>query len=222
MSRPLIVTDCDEVLLHMVAPFRAWLDEIHEVHFDFAQTGFVNALRRKACGTLIEEGHVWELLTTFFETEMHRQQPIAGAFEALGRFADVADIVVLTNIGEIHHGRRVAQLHKLGLAHPVRCNQGGKGPPLAELVAAYRPSVTLFIDDLPQHHESVEAHAPHVWRLHMVGEPELAPFVETAPRAHGRIDRWAEAERWIAGRLADGPADGAPVMADLTDAPPSC
>ena len=25
MSRPLLITDCDEVLLHMVAPFRDWL-----------------------------------------------------------------------------------------------------------------------------------------------------------------------------------------------------
>ena len=27
MSRPLLITDCDEVLLHMVAPFREWLAE---------------------------------------------------------------------------------------------------------------------------------------------------------------------------------------------------
>ena len=26
-GRPLVVTDCDEVLLHMVAPFRDWLGE---------------------------------------------------------------------------------------------------------------------------------------------------------------------------------------------------
>ena len=25
MSRPLIITDCDEVLMHMVVPFGAWL-----------------------------------------------------------------------------------------------------------------------------------------------------------------------------------------------------
>ena len=34
MTRPLIITDCDEVLLHMVVPFRQWLDEAHDVHFD--------------------------------------------------------------------------------------------------------------------------------------------------------------------------------------------
>ena len=29
MSRPLVVTDCDEVLLHMVRHFRDWLDDDH-------------------------------------------------------------------------------------------------------------------------------------------------------------------------------------------------
>ena len=33
MSRPLIVSDCDEVLLHMVAPFRDWLAETQGVTF---------------------------------------------------------------------------------------------------------------------------------------------------------------------------------------------
>ena len=40
MTRPLLITDCDEVLLHMVVPFRAWLDEEHDVHFSFENEGF--------------------------------------------------------------------------------------------------------------------------------------------------------------------------------------
>ena len=31
MKRPLLITDCDEVLLHMVAPFGQWLDEAHDI-----------------------------------------------------------------------------------------------------------------------------------------------------------------------------------------------
>ena len=34
MSRPLLISDCDEVLLHMVVPFRDWLDEVHGIHFE--------------------------------------------------------------------------------------------------------------------------------------------------------------------------------------------
>ena len=34
MNRPLLISDCDEVLLHMVVPFRDWLDEVHNIHFE--------------------------------------------------------------------------------------------------------------------------------------------------------------------------------------------
>ena len=33
MTRPLVVTDCDEVLLHMVRHFRDWLGAEHGIEF---------------------------------------------------------------------------------------------------------------------------------------------------------------------------------------------
>lgn len=201
MSRPLIITDCDEVLLHMVVPFRDWLDEAHDVHFSLENIGFVDALRRKACGTVLEEGEVWALLRAFFATEMHRQLPITGALEALERLSAIADIVVLTNIHEEAHERRIDQLRAVGLHHPVHWNQGGKGGPARRLIDAYGATQVVFIDDLSQHHGSLARHAPMAWRLHMVGEPLLARHVEPAPMAHARIDRWQQAEQWIRERL---------------------
>lgn len=205
-GRPLIITDCDEVLLHMIVPFRQWLDETHAVHFDVRGQDFVEALRHKDSDLPLERELVWDLLVAFFDTEMHRQAPIAGAVEALHRLSAQADIVVLTNIGERHHQARVAQLAGHGLSLPVFWNHGGKGRPLARIVAERSPGVALFIDDLGEHHGSVETHAPGVWRLHMVGEPEVAVNVPPSRHAHARIDDWASAERWIAARLAEGPA----------------
>ncbi|MFD1106451.1 HAD family hydrolase [Sphingobium olei] len=206
MTRPLIITDCDEVLLHMVVPFRQWLEEAHDVHFDMRERGFVEALRHKDSGQPLERAAVWELLLGFFETEMHRQTPIAGAVEALHRLSEIADIVVLTNITQRHQQPRAHQLASHGLNLPVQWNQGGKGQPLAAIVAERSPSVALFIDDLAEHHHSVAVHAPGIWRLHLVGEPEIAAHVPPAPYAHARIDNWAAAEQWIIERLAEGPA----------------
>ena len=39
MSRPLLITDCDEVLLHMIGHFREWLAEAHGVDFNLAAAG---------------------------------------------------------------------------------------------------------------------------------------------------------------------------------------
>lgn len=205
MSRPLLVTDCDEVLLHMVVPFAGWLDETHHIHFDLESGDFVNALRHKACGTVVEAGRMWELLRGFFDTEMHRQQPIDGALETLHALAVHADVVVLTNLDDSEREGRIHQLRAVGVEFPVFTNQGGKGEAISRIIADYAPSTTVFVDDLAHQHDSVAKHAPDVWRLHMVGEPRLAPRIKPAASAHARIDRWPDAQGWILGRFNGDP-----------------
>ncbi len=206
MSRPLLITDCDEVLLHMVTPFGAWLDEAHEIDFALNSHEFGKALTHRATGKTVALDAVWPLLDGFFATEMDRQTLIPHARDALAAIAEVADIVVLTNLGDHCHAGRVAQLEALDIRHRVVCNQGGKGTPVGRLVAEYEPSVTVFVDDLPVHHESVAEHQPGVWRLHMIGEPKLAAVIPKAPFAHARIDDWAEAKTWVLDKLLAGKA----------------
>ncbi len=200
-GRPLVICDCDEVLMHMVVPFRDWLDTEHHIHFDLAG-GFEEALRHKDSGDPVERVRVWTLLNAFFATQMPRQRPIAGAVAAMQRIARRADVVVLTNIGSEHVPGRVAQLAGHGLAFPVIGNRGGKGPAAAALMRRHRPSVTVFIDDLASNHVSLAAEVPQVWRLHLVGEPQIAAHVAPSRHAHARIDTWAAAEAWIMARIA--------------------
>lgn len=201
MSRPLLITDCDEVLLHMVSHFRDWLGEAHEVDFAFETGKFEDALTDRRTGESLGRDRVWPLLGQFFEGEMHRQTPVPGAIEALGKIGEVADIVILTNLPDLAHPWRVEQLANHGIAHEVVCNQGGKGIPAREIIDRHGASRTAFVDDLPVHHASVAKHAPEVFRLHMVAEPVLAPVVPPAEHAHARIDDWPTACDWILERL---------------------
>jgi hypothetical protein len=201
MNRPLLVTDCDEVLLHMVVPFADWADEVHALHFDLDSDDFSYALRHKACGTLVEKESIWPLLQDFFKTEMHRQMPINGAIAAMTAIAEVADIVVLTNISNDEREGRISQLRAVGIDAPVICNSGPKGEPLARIVAEYNPSVAVFVDDLGMHHDSAAEHVPDIWRLHFVGEPKLTAKIPTARGAHARIDDWDLAKNWILARF---------------------
>ena len=215
MSRPLLITDCDEVLLHMVRHFGDWLGEAHDIDFAPAGGAFATALTRRACGSTVPEAQVWPLLDGFFRTEMMRQTPVPGAMEALERIGALADIVILTNLQDWCHEGRVAQLAAHGVRHRVVCNQGGKGGPVRRLVDELAPSVAVFVDDLPVHHLSVAEHAPEVWRLHLVAEPSVAGSIPPAPFAHARIDEWTEAGEWVLARLAGGaPALDAPVLGE--------
>lgn len=200
-DRPLLVTDCDEVLLHMVSHFGAWLDEVHGIRFS-AHDGF--AMHRKADGSPLPPDQRWLLLGRFFDDEMHRQTLVPHAADALADLARAADIVVLTNLEDRRRDHRIAQLARFGIAHRVETNQGGKGGPLKRLVEEYRPSVAVFVDDLPVHHESAAKHLPSIWRLHMVADQNLAPLIPPAAHAHARIDDWLPARDWITARFAAG------------------
>ena len=215
MTRPLLITDCDEVLLHMVSHFRTWLDEAHGVDFDLSAGDYSRAVRKRDTGEVLAREQTWPLLNGFFETEMHRQTLVPGAAEALSEIARIADVVVLTNLLDTHQERRMAQLAALGIDHRVLCNQGGKGTPVVALLDEYRPSAAVFVDDLAVHHASVAKAAPQVHRLHMIAEPELAAVMPPAPEAHARIDDWFDAKDWIRARLLSGvDAAGAQVIGD--------
>jgi len=203
MKRPLLITDCDEVLLHMVGHFAEWLEAEHRVRFAFETGRFSDAMTWLENGQPIELDQAWIFLDSFFRGEMHRQTLVPGAVEALGRIGEAADIVILTNLGTEAHPWRVEQLASHGIRHDVICNTGGKGAPVQWLAKRWPSSV--FVDDLAMHHASVAKHAPKVWRLHMIAEPRVAPAVPASEHAHARIDDWPTATDWILDRLSEKP-----------------
>ena len=210
MTRPLIVSDCDEVLLHMVAPFKVWLESTQGVNFHLEGHNFAEALRWQSTGEVLEGMEIWKMLGRFFDTQMDTQEPIEGAVEAINALAEVADIVILTNLVDERREKRAEQLAKVGIHAPVYTNQGPKGPALKAILEEHGADrQVFFIDDLAQHHLSVKETVPEVIRLHMCGEPSIAGGItcaHTEGNAHARIDRWADAVPWLMERMEREPA----------------
>ena len=206
MTRPLIISDCDEVLLHMVAPFKDWLEASQGVSFHLEGHNFAEALRWQESGELLAPPDIWKMLRLFFDNEMDSQMPIAGAVEGINTLAEKADVVILTNLIDHHRDARAQQLAKVGINARVFTNQGPKGPALKAIIDEYAPTCALFIDDLAQHHASVAEITPDVTRLHLCGEPMIAHAIDCAHKAghaHSRIDRWDEALPWLLAKLED-------------------
>ena len=204
MARPLVITDCDEVLLYMISHFRDWLAEEEGVTFDMGGADFVRSMRRTDGGAAIPQEEIWALLNRFFDDQMHRQTPVTGAVEAIAKLREDADVVVLTNLLDFRQETRTKQLLEHGIDARVFTNQGPKGPALKAILDEYAPSRAVFIDDLAQHHDSVSTTAPHVSRLHLCAEPLIAPHIacaHTAGHAHARIDNWDGALPWLLARL---------------------
>ncbi|MCT2557641.1 HAD family hydrolase [Tsuneonella sp. YG55] len=204
MSRPLIVSDCDEVLLFMVAHFKAWLEESQGVTFNMVGNDFGESMRWTQSGEVVEPAEIWGFLRKFFDGEMHRQDPIPGAVEGIAALGEHADVVILTNLADRHREMRAEQLASHGIHARVFTNQGPKGPALKAIVDEYAPSRTVFIDDLAQHHKSAADTVPGVHRLHLCGEPMLASRIACAHEAgdaHARIDTWEHALPWLMERI---------------------
>lgn len=192
--RPLLILDCDEVILEFAGPFARWLRESRDVELRFDSFALVGNMRHLSDGRPVEMADFPALLDGFFAEGQHLQAPAEDAVTALTRLSAHMDLVVLTNIPAAWRDIRLAHLKGLGLDVPVHANDGPKGRMVKELAGDRR---AVFVDDLPPHHDSAAKHAPHVGRLHMVADATLRGLIPAAPSAHARIDRWAEAEPWI-------------------------
>ena len=204
MSRPLIISDCDEVLLYMVSPFRDWLDETQGVEFRMNGNDFSQALRWQETGEILAPDDIWRMLGKFFDTEMHRQSPIPGAIEGINELGEQADVVILTNLVDKRQQMRTEQLADHGLNARVFTNQGPKGPALQRILDEYNPTKAIFIDDLAQHHRSARETIGQITTLHLCGEPMLAPHIDcahTSGHADARIDTWEHALPWLKDEL---------------------
>jgi hypothetical protein len=201
VTRPLLILDCDEVILAFAQPFAAWLRDARGIALTFGSFALAGNMRRLD-GGVVDADELPGLLDGFFAEGQHLQTPAEGVVDALGRLSDAMDMVVLTNVPDAACARRVEVLRGFGLDLEVVANARGKGRAVARL-AHGRPAA-VFVDDLPPHHASAAEHAPAVGRLHMVADPALRGLIPAAPHAHARIDRWAEAERWIADWMEDG------------------
>ncbi|BDI59620.1 HAD family hydrolase [Qipengyuania nanhaisediminis] len=200
MSRPLIISDCDEVILHMVAHFKEWLETSQGIDFRLEGNDFAKAMRWQDSGELVPPDQIWKKLGGFFDTEMDRQLPIEGAIAALNQLREHADVVVLTNLVDSRRDQRARQLAAHGLEAAIYTNQGPKGPALQRILDEYAPTRAIFIDDLAQHHASAKEVVPETRRLHFCGEPTIAGAIACAHKeghADARIDNWSDALPWL-------------------------
>ena len=204
MSRPLLISDCDDVLLHFAPHFAEWVARGARPRSSTSTRRASPARCATRTGEPVARGAGLAAARPCSSTARCTASISSPARStALRAIGEEADIVILTNIGDQYRANRIAQLEAFDIRHRVLCNQGGKGAAgrradRGDGAAARRSSSTIS----PVHHESVAKHAPDVWRLHMIAEPRLAAISPPAPFAHARIDDWDEALPWILAKLA--------------------
>ncbi len=204
-NRSLVVCDVDEVILHLVAPFEQLL----------AERGF--ELRKKAVrltgnifhlesGEEASQQDVWAALDILFAEQATRQNPVDGAVEVLRDLDKSFDIVLLTNLPEKYGDLRRDYLASIDVPYPVVTNSGLKGPALKWLGESWGSEIA-FIDDTPQHLESVRNHYREAHLIHFMANVEFRTMIGELNSVLLSTGDWQEAGQAIQTAL-NGKGDG--------------
>jgi len=195
-SRPLIICDVDEVVLHLIAHLEDYLTarDMRFLKHEYRLTG--NIGRRTDEQPLGQEG-VRRLLLEFFDDISHRQDMVPGADAALNTLSEAWDIVLLTNLPGGHNKpAREKLLSGMGISFPVLTNSGPKGGAVAAL-AAGRPAPVVFIDDSPTNHSSVHASLPSARQIQFIADARFLASAQQADHIDLLTGNWQETAAYI-------------------------
>jgi len=200
-SRPLIITDADEVLFQFMAGLEDFINE-RGLMFDWSSFALTGNIRDAKSGEALEPADVKDFLAGFFAERTTDLAPVDGAADALKRLSTRAQIIVLSNVPEAAIADRITCLALHEMPYPLIANIGPKGPAVRALLAS-RDRPAVFIDDIPHNHKSVADHSGSVLRLHFIAHPRLAAMLDPAEHADWRLNSWSEIETTIGEHFAD-------------------
>jgi hypothetical protein len=200
-GRPLIITDCDEVLMQFLVGLEAYL-ETQGLWLDLKSYALSGNIKRIGSNEPVPQTDMPALLQGFFATSAGSLLAVPGASDALQSLSSRAQIVVLTNVPLAEKNARVKNLIEQGMAYPVIANKGLKGGAVRMLADRVKAPV-FFLDDIPHNIASVAKAHEACHRLHFIADKRLAKLMGQAPGSHFHTTEWSDAHAFIAARLDD-------------------
>lgn len=190
-DRPLVICDVDDVVVHFLKGFEAYLAE-RGLYFDAASFALTGNIRDLVTDEPEPQSVVLKLVDDFFVEWTEHLAAIDGAADALLALAEDANIVMLTNLPHHARDKRINNLRKHGLYFPCVTNSGPKGPAIRHL-AEDRHLPVVFIDDSPNFIASSREYAPQVHLVHFLHDERFARHLEPFPFVSLTTRAWSEA-----------------------------
>ena len=100
-SRPLLLCDVDEVVVHFLKGLEIWLDR-NGLWLDPASFALNGNIKHKNDNQPLEEDKVGPAIMSFFEELTQSLEAIEGAVPALHALASCGDIVMLSNLLDLY------------------------------------------------------------------------------------------------------------------------
>lgn len=195
-SRPLIICDVDEVILHMIAHLEDYLHarNLRFLNHQYRLTGNIGPHDNDVP---LSADDVKRHLHAFFDEVSHQQEIVPGAETALKELSTDWDIVLLTNLPGGHNKpAREKLLSSLGVPFPVVTNSGPKGGAVAAL-SAQRAQPVVFIDDSPTNHSSVNASLPSSVQVQFIADARFRAKMRQEDHIDLLTGDWQETANFI-------------------------
>lgn len=205
-SRPLLLCDVDEVVVHFLRGLEHWLDK-NGLWLDPASFALNGNIRHKHDNQPLDEEKVGPAIMSFFEELTSSLEVIEGAVPALQALSEHGDIVMLSNLPTEFRQERIENLAGHGLDFPLVTNSGPKGPAIATIAGEHTGPV-VFIDDHTGYLKSASEHLPAATLVHFMQDERFGRHVPHKPFIHHRTDNWTDAHRHIAAVFSGAGASG--------------
>ena len=171
-SKPLVICDVDEVVVHFTRSFEGFLRQRH-LWLETTSLALAGNIRNTTNNEAISAETVSQLIDEFFMECTRNLHPIDGAVESLLEIGKSTSVVMLTNLPHFAKSDRTENLKDLGITYPVITNSGPKGPAIKHL-ASQTTGPVVFVDDSAGFVQSANDHAPHVKIVHFLQDERLA------------------------------------------------
>ena len=194
-SKPLVICDVDEVVLHFLSGFERYLHR-NELWLDPASFALNGNVKYKETAEPVDDHRLRQHFADFFDQEAHQLEPINGAAAALANLAEVANVVMLTNLSEQYRQARIRNLTDHGMPYPVVSNQGPKGPAVEAMTVEHEHPI-IFIDDIPNYLRSVGDFCPEVELVHFMHDDRFGRHIPPLDYVSLRADNWIDVHSHI-------------------------
>ena len=171
-SKPLVICDVDEVVVHFTSSFEQYLGH-RGLLLEATSLALAGNIKNTATNVPVSPETVDKLIDGFFAECTKTLPPIEGAIDALVEISQTSTVVMLTNLPHFAKSDRTENLKNLGLTFPVITNSGPKGPAIKHL-AQQTTSTVVFIDDSVGFIRSANEHAPQVKLVHFLQDERFA------------------------------------------------
>jgi len=194
-SRPILITDADEVILHFADILSEYL-LTQGMYVNFISYALEGNIKYLDSHKPVQSARFKSIISDYFENYVEKQPLVDGARDHLKNLSAQCDIIILTNIPHDFADRRRQQLVDYGLNYPMISSSGPKGPVMKHIRQMTEQKI-IFIDDISHHHKSVAQTVPEALRIQYIANGHLNSIEKKSKYCHHRCRNWAHIEQVI-------------------------